>query len=348
MSTQFEEIKFHSSLNSIDRNKWDAYLEKHPHYSIFQSFEMYAFWKEQENHEPFLYFFEYKNGKCLAMCSGVVVSNGNILKKAFSRRAIIYGGPLIDDSANSETFNYVLNTIEHELRSQAIYVEFRNFFDLSSYKTIFKKNNWQYIPYQNYFIDLDSEEKVFMGFDNEKRRQIRKALRENVNYTFNKEDQLVKDVYKVLKYIYIERAKKPFPDFAFFKNLLKMEQAGMVAVIFEQKVIGGGFFLIDKNSIYDWYRGGYDSDYAHKYPSSVADWAIMKYAIERNIKRFDFMGAGIKGVEYGVRTYKSRFGGELVEYGRFIKINKPIMYYIGNKALIISRRVANLKKLRIF
>jgi lipid II:glycine glycyltransferase (peptidoglycan interpeptide bridge formation enzyme) len=65
----------------------------------------------------------------------------------------------------------------------------------------------------------------------------------------------------------------------------------------------------------------------------MATWAAMEFANNNHIPIFDFMGAGIKGLDYGVRDYKSRFGGELVEYGRFIKIADPILYKIGRFVL---------------
>ena len=56
---------------------------------------------------------------------------------------------------------------------------------------------------------------------------------------------------------------------------------------------------------------------------------IIEYANKNNIPLFDFMGAGKPDEQYGVRDFKARFGGELVEYGRFLKINNPFLYAIG-------------------
>jgi len=55
---------------------------------------------------------------------------------------------------------------------------------------------------------------------------------------------------------------------------------------------------------------------------------------------FDFMGAGNPYENYGVRDFKKRFGGEIVEYGRFIKINNSFLYKIGEFGLNI---IKNLK-----
>ncbi len=49
------------------------------------------------------------------------------------------------------------------------------------------------------------------------------------------------------------------------------------------------------------------------------------------------MGAGKSGTDYGVRDYKLQFGGHLVEYGRFIRIERPSLYRIGKMGLGIIR-----------
>jgi hypothetical protein len=51
------------------------------------------------------------------------------------------------------------------------------------------------------------------------------------------------------------------------------------------------------------------------------------------------MGAGKPGSEYGVRDYKIQFGGELIEYGRYIRINQKLLYHIGRKVIEINKKL---------
>ena len=41
------------------------------------------------------------------------------------------------------------------------------------------------------------------------------------------------------------------------------------------------------------------------------------------------MGVGKPDQEYGVRDFKARFGGELVNYGRLTRINNPFLYSLA-------------------
>ena len=82
-------------------------------------------------------------------------------------------------------------------------------------------------------------------------------------------------------------------------------------------------------TVYEWFECGRDAEYEKQYPSVMATYAGMAYAAEHGIARCDFMGAGVPGVPYGVRDFKERFGGKMVEHGRFLYIAKPILYQIG-------------------
>ena len=50
------------------------------------------------------------------------------------------------------------------------------------------------------------------------------------------------------------------------------------------------------------------------------------------------MGAGKPDEQYSVRDFKAEFGGEMVEHGRFLCINKPLLYQIGKAGLAILKR----------
>ena len=330
-----------NGLKEIEFSKWDSFIKNHPSSNVFQSLELYSFWKEQENHEPFCFLLTSSQGDCLGFCTGVIISNGIGIIKRLSRRAIIYGEPLIseDPEKNNSLCELFLGKIEIELSKKAIYTEIRCLRVNESLNEIINKRNWEYIPYQNYIIDLSQREAVLQKFSSEKRRQVKKGLKDGASISYLKSEKNIKGVYQILKDIYTKKVKKPLPDYIFFKNLMKQEEAGVVAVIADDIVIGGGFFLKDNQTIYDWYRGGLDREYKKLYPSTLAVWGVMTCGFKYKIEKFDFMGAGVKGQEYGVRNYKSQFGGILIENGRFLKINNSLLYNIGKTGLKLIKKI---------
>ena len=88
---------------------------------------------------------------------------------------------------------------------------------------------------------------------------------------------------------------------------------------------------------------GLDRKYKNIYPSSLATYAPIEYAINNNIKYYDFMGAGRPGDNYGVRDFKLKFGGKLYDYGWFEKVHKPIIFEISKLGLNILNRFKFLK-----
>ena len=68
---------------------------------------------------------------------------------------------------------------------------------------------------------------------------------------------------------------------------------------------------------------------------------LIDYATKNNFQMFDFLGAGSPNKNYGVREFKSKFGGELLNHGRFIRINKKYLYKI--EYLIYSRKFLSLR-----
>jgi len=94
--------------------------------------------------------------------------------------------------------------------------------------------------------------------------------------------------------------------------------------------------IIDDNSknaaegtVYEWFECGLNAEYKEQYPSVMATWAGMEWAHAHGCARYDMMGAGEPGVPYGVRDFKSEFGGEMVEHGRYLCVLKPWLYQLG-------------------
>ena len=54
------------------------------------------------------------------------------------------------------------------------------------------------------------------------------------------------------------------------------------------------------------------------------------------------MGVGTPDKDYGVREFKAKFGGEMVNYGRFGRINNEFLYAItevGYNILSMMKRI---------
>ena len=74
------------------------------------------------------------------------------------------------------------------------------------------------------------------------------------------------------------------------------------------------------------------------FPTHLAVTEAIAFGLENGLKLIDLMGAGRPDESYGVRDYKLKFGGDLVEHGRFIYILNPLFYKIGLFGIKIMRK----------
>jgi len=72
-------------------------------------------------------------------------------------------------------------------------------------------------------------------------------------------------------------------------------------------------------------------------PNDVLPWHIFLWGKQNGFKVFDFGGAGKPNIPYGVRDYKLKFGGKLVNFGRFELIHKPVLYRLGLIGLFLFK-----------
>ena len=99
-------------------------------------------------------------------------------------------------------------------------------------------------------------------------------------------------------------------------------------------IIGGTVCVEEKSKcLYEWFACGEDHEYKSFCPSTLATYSGIMYAAKHGYECFDMMGAGKPDEGYGVREFKAKFGGKLVEHGRFLCVNKPVLYFIGKCAV---------------
>ena len=57
---------------------------------------------------------------------------------------------------------------------------------------------------------------------------------------------------------------------------------------------------------------------------------ILESGSESGYRKYDFGGAGKSDEDYGVRQFKAKFGGELVNYGRNTWVPSPLIFSVTN------------------
>ncbi len=340
-----------NKINNDVIKKWDNFINTHKYGTVFQSYRMWELFKQTDLFEPVFYYCLNRTNDLVGILLGAVIRESKGLKGFISSRTVVYGGPLIDQSIrdSNEVLELLLNFFVHDVKKRSMFIQFRNFFDLSGVKNVFRDFGFKLHPRLNLLIDTTEQQKVWRGISESRRRQIKKSLRNGARIIEPDDIKQLRIFYNILNDLYQNKVKKPLPGWSFFKNfytIFHKQNSGKIFLIeYEGKIIGGILSpLLEGQSLYEWYVCGLDKEFKEKgiFPSALVTWAAIEYAAKNNFCTFDFMGVGKPGVKYGVREFKSRFGGKTVNYGRYIRINNQLLYRMAEMGYNI---LAHLKKI---
>ena len=349
-----------TSNKDIDRAAWSALVQSSPTGTWFQTPEAYDFFAAlPQEMQPFVVGVADDNKLC-GVVVGYVTQDSNALKQFFTRRAIIIGGPLLDDNISDTALEQLLLALRKCLKQHAIYIEMRNFNDYSPWRKCFERAGFSYEEHNNFHINTDTfrpirdsegqgsdivYEKVMNGSMGKNRiRDIKTSFRDGAIVIDHPTIEQVREYYGILRNLYTTKVKTPLFPLSFFEALYHHPDGRFIMVGLPKKndcieIIGGTVCVALKDKcLYEWFVAGRDGEWKSIFPSSVATYAGIRYAAENDMPRFDMMGAGKPGDAYGVRDFKARFGGELVEHGRYKCICKSLLFKIGVFGIRILKR----------
>ncbi len=288
-----------------------------------------------------------KNNTVVGVMLAVLITEHHPLLKRLSTRCVVYGGPLLLED-NPEVLRLMLNQLNKSVSRKAIFTQFRNFrVWVSDLKKVFEQSGFQYRERLNLITPTPERAKLLAGISKSRLRQIRKAQAAGVTIRPVTTLSEVHELYLLLRFLYREKVRKPLPSeaffTAFFDHLTRSGEGIMWMVEAENKMIGGIVCPISKGkSVSELYVCGLDKQYPHYHPSIMATWAALSFAADQGIDHFDFMGLGRPDRPYGVRDFKLRFGGNIVNYGRFARRNQKTLYWlaeIGYNVLRIFHKI---------
>lgn len=257
----------------------------------------------------------------------------------FTSRNVIIAGPIAGEN-NKYIVEQLLNFYQ-EKANKGLYTQVRNLECTVAYKQQIEKHNLVYEDHLNILIDLSqTEEALWKGVHTKRRNEIRRAEKEGCTVEVQATGQALADCYAILEEVY-QRAGLPLPHFDHFNALFEHSDATtglrLFTAVWEGKIIGCMLCLAYGNTLYDYYAGAY-SRYYDKHPNDLLPWAVFKWGRENGFTRFDFGGAGKPNIPYGVRDYKRKFGGDLVNYGRYEGTNYPVLYKMAVLAFELRQR----------
>ncbi len=328
---------------SLPEDEWRSWVSANPAGNVFHTPEMFQVFQRTRGYRPEVWVARDENQRILALFLPVTISIRGGIFRRLSAHTVAYGSVLCDPGEEAkEALAALLQRYQDARGGSSIYTELRNLNDMSSYQAVLSQSGFVYEEHLNYQIDLTgSAEAVFSRIGKRTQKHIKRALNRSELTLEDVTDRSgLEECYRLLSKTY-RLARVPLADRSLFdaavdllhpKGMLRVTAARLGAT-----PVAASFELLYKDVIYGWY-GGMDREFSRYTPNEFLMWHILRWGAENGYRVYDFGGAGKPDEEYGVRDFKAKFGGALVNYGRFRWISNPFLYGLSTLGYKVYRR----------
>ena len=324
-----------NTFEIIEPNEKDLneFVEKNQYSSIFQTAHMVEVYKNLDDCDPISLAVVNKDGEILSSLVAITFTESKTFKY-FSRHSTIRGGPIFSQSIEgAQATELLLNEYNHIAKCGALYSRIYPLFNSENVHDIAISCGYQHDEWLNFIINLQkSKEDLWKNMNKPRKKGIKRAEKSGVSIEEMKNCNDLPIFYELLKNTH-ERAKVPLKNINFFESVFnrlgKKQYAKFYFAKYNNQYIAARLILTYCNTMYDWYAGA-DTNFNDKYPSEYLIWNILNIGREMGYKIFDFGGAGSPYENYGVREFKRRFGGDLVNYGRYTNVHQSFKLKLAN------------------
>lgn len=327
----------------LNENLWKDFVDQNPRGSIFHTPEMYRVFAQTKGHQSTLWAVVDNSGYPLALMLPVQVTLMDGLLHWLTTRAIVYSSILCADGPEGQkALEVLLKTYKREAKGSALFTELRNLYDLNDLQPLLTDYGFIFEGHLNYLINLNRPaEEVLQNIGQRTRKKIRKGLRDGlVQMSEVTNAAELEHWYDILQKTY-SNAQVPLADrslfVAAFRELHPKGMAKFLLAKVEGVSAACSIELPYKDVIYGWY-GGSDRQYSDYLPNEMLIWHILEWGANNGYCVYDFGGAGKPDEEYGVRDFKAKFGGDLVNFGRNVYVHNPTLLKLSKQGYEVYRR----------
>jgi serine/alanine adding enzyme len=225
---------------------------------------------------------------------------------------------------------------------RCLFTELRHRDDASSLQPALASAGFEHEQELNFLIDVSGgPDAVWDRFDRSACKNVRRAERDGLHVEEVNTAEGVSECYDLLRQVYAA-VDIPLADISLFQASLDVLQPlGMVRMMLARSpegLAGARAVLLYKDRVFDWYAGA-DREMRDSRPNDFLVWRTLEWAATHGYGLFDFGGAGHPDVPYGVRDFKAKFGGQLVNHGRVRCVHAPRLLRLSEAAYALLRRV---------
>ena len=327
-------------VRSLEKARWATFVEDHEDGSIFHTPEMHRVFAEARHHRPAVWATVDDRGEIRALMTPVTIATLGGPLRALTSRVVSYAGPLAS-RPGVEPLERLLGTYRDEGPRVPVFTEIRHHVDEGELGDALHVSGFRHEAHLNFLVDLtQSEDELWRKVASSAKRNVQKARRQGVIVEDATDPAGVAAGYEVLRDVY-RRIRVPLPDRSLFDAAFRiLGPLGRCRVVLARlggQTIGVMTLLRFKGVVTYWYTGT-----LREFARLGAGDLLVAHAIdsgrELGCRTLDLGGAGRPNEPYGVRDFKAKYGGLLVDFGRDIWVRSPARMRIATTGYESIRR----------
>jgi len=329
-------------VRSLDVTRWSAFVDGRPDASIFHTVEMHRAFAEADRYRPVVWAAVDGGGEIRALLTPVEISTLGRPFRSLTTRSVAFAGPLLaSDEDRGEALETLLRAYQRVNNRSSTLTEVRNVADPTDAASSFAACGFEHQAHLNFLVDLSSpEEELWSRVAQSARRNIRKARREGVTIEEAAESSEIREGYEVLRDVY-HRIRVPLPDRSLFAACHRiLGPIGRFKVLLARRAgrtVGVLTLLLHNEVITYWYTGTVRGS-ASTQAGDLLVWHAIASGHAAGYRTLDFGGAGVPNQPYGVRDFKAKYGGRLVDFGREVWVPSALRLRIAKAGYEATRR----------
>ncbi len=337
-------MKTFDIVDSLDGEGWERFVCNHPKGTIFHTPDMFKVFQTTRHYESIMLAAVDRHGDILALLLAVRIQT---LPDPFGRvasRSVHYAEPLCRETREgSEALAAILREHDARVKQSALFAEVRPLFAAGVERSVLEQNGYEYQEYLNFLIHLQRDKQdLWNAMTSDCRRRIKSNAKKGLDIRDMTVAEGVDLLYGFLRLAY-QRARVPLPDKSLFEQALRIlgpRELIRISVAYQgDKPVGASVALAYRDRVFAWY-GGADR-HPNLYPMEALNWHEIEWGHDRGYSLYDFGGAGWANKPYGVRKFKAKFGGDLLEYGRYRKVYSGWRFAIAETGYGLLRRMTD-------
>ncbi len=329
-------------VQDVDHALWNSFVAEHPKGCIFHTPYMVEVFRATRRHEPLSLIALDAKGEILALLVAVRVQTLPDPLGSISSRSIWYAEPICrEDAMGIEALTALIRLHDKKMRHQALFTEIRPIWNNGVERSALERCGYTYMEYLNFVTDLSQPaDQLWNNMIKSVRADIRRSKKRGLQIKEMTSPEGVDLLYHFCSLSY-DRSKVPLADISLFYAALDILQPHDMLKIFvayyEDKPIAADVMLVYKQMVFAWY-GGLERIKA-AFPVECLTWHEIEWGHQNGYTHYDFGGAGWPDEPYGVRDFKAKFRGELVNYGRYRKVFAPRKLALATRAYELRQSI---------